>query len=134
MPSVARRSSWSWNQTWWQESVAEAVRICWASAYSARADDYRDRTSGEAAGTSAGVIAHRATRLDRDRVGTGLTLHVVPEGERELPALDDSQLRDLVALGHRIAALLGQPQDIELVIAAGTIWILRARPITVLDS
>lgn len=89
---------------------------------------------GRGGGNIRRVIAHRATRLDRDRVGTGLTLHVVPEGDRELPALDDSQLRDLVALGHRIAALLGQPQDIELVIAAGTIWILRARPITVLDS
>jgi pyruvate,water dikinase len=44
--------------------------------------------------------------------------------------LTRTQLRELAAIGRRIEAVLGCPQDIEWAIADGTVWVLQARPIT----
>ncbi|RJT75623.1 hypothetical protein D6T63_17525 [Arthrobacter cheniae] len=46
------------------------------------------------------------------------------------PPLTDRQVRQLAALGLRIQAVFGCPQDIEWAIADGTTWVLQSRPIT----
>lgn len=74
------------------------------------------------------TIAHKTTRRDRD--GTRVVAGDVPRHQQTLPTLDDAAVTALVALGHRTAALLDQPQDVEWAIAGGTVWILQARPIT----
>lgn len=76
------------------------------------------------------TIADKTTRLDRNRNSTGVTVRAVPERQQTLSTLDDAAVTTLAALGRRIAALLGQPQDIEWAIADGQPWILQARPIT----
>jgi pyruvate,water dikinase len=49
------------------------------------------------------------------------------------PCLTDEQIIALTALGDRVQAHFGRPQDIEWAIdAAGTIWLVQARPITTL--
>jgi pyruvate,water dikinase len=49
------------------------------------------------------------------------------------PCLSDEQLRELAALGARVEALFGAPQDVEWALdAAGTCWLVQARPITTL--
>lgn len=81
-------------------------------------------------GSTRRTIATKATRLDRNRDTTGVTVHDVPERQQRLPTLEDPALTRLTTLGHRIAGLLGRPQDIEWAIADGQVWILQARPIT----
>ena len=55
------------------------------------------------------------------------------EGEhRNLPALTDSQVVQLVDLGRRIEAHFGCPQDIEWCLADDAFQIVQARPITIL--
>lgn len=56
----------------------------------------------------------------------------VPEARRTEPSLTAAQLRELVALGQRIQAVFGSPQDIEWAWAQGAWYILQARPITTL--
>ena len=47
--------------------------------------------------------------------------------------LTDDQIRALAALGARVEALYGSPQDTEWAIdAGGTLWLTQARPITTL--
>ena len=48
--------------------------------------------------------------------------------------LADSELALLAALGRKIEAHYGKPQDIEWVFAQGKIWIVQSRPITTLDD
>jgi pyruvate,water dikinase len=49
------------------------------------------------------------------------------------PVLDDARVREVAALGTRIAAHFGTPQDIEFAIDhTGTLWIVQSRPITTL--
>ncbi|MBN9101713.1 MAG: phosphoenolpyruvate synthase [Pseudonocardia sp.] len=49
------------------------------------------------------------------------------------PCLTDAQVRDLVALGRRVEAHFGAPQDVEWAIdAAGALWLTQSRPITTL--
>ncbi len=79
-------------------------------------------------------IADKAERLVLDRArGAGLAMEPVPAERRRRPCLDEAEIRAVVALGRRIEALFGHPQDIEGAIdAAGRLWLLQARPI-VLD-
>ena len=50
------------------------------------------------------------------------------------PLLDSEQVRALHALARRAEAHFGQPQDLEWAVdAAGTLWLLQARPITTLE-
>ncbi len=54
-------------------------------------------------------------------------------GTTDGPCLDDVQIRDLVALGRRVEARFGVPQDIEWATdAAGELWLTQSRPITTL--
>jgi phosphohistidine swiveling domain-containing protein len=49
------------------------------------------------------------------------------------PCLSDQQIQDLAALGLRVQALYGSPQDIEWALdAAGKLWLTQARPVTTL--
>lgn len=48
------------------------------------------------------------------------------------PVLTPGQVARLAALGERIAKHYGRPMDIEWAIAAGTAWIVQARPMTAL--
>ena len=48
------------------------------------------------------------------------------------PALTDAQVMRLVALGRRIEAHFGDPQDIEWCLAADDFWVVQSRPITTL--
>lgn len=59
---------------------------------------------------------------------------IVEEHAASNPALAQSEIVDLVRIGRRIEALLGKPQDIEWAIAAGEVWVLQARPITMLGA
>jgi pyruvate,water dikinase len=59
-----------------------------------------------------------------------------PLRRRALPesVLSEERVQELVAIGERIAAHFGAPQDIEWVIEGGRIAIVQARPITALPE
>ncbi|MDT0164079.1 PEP/pyruvate-binding domain-containing protein [Actinotalea sp. AC32] len=48
--------------------------------------------------------------------------------------LTHAQVLDLAAMGGRLEALLGCPQDVEWAIADGITWILQSRPVTTLTT
>jgi phosphoenolpyruvate synthase/pyruvate phosphate dikinase len=48
------------------------------------------------------------------------------------PVLSDAELIDLVALGRRVEAAFGQPQDIEWCLARGAFQLVQSRPISTL--
>lgn len=52
------------------------------------------------------------------------------EARRRQPVLSDEQILALAALGKRVEAHYGKPQDIEWAIANDQIYLLQARPIT----
>lgn len=64
------------------------------------------------------------------RAGVGTVTLPVPAELREKPVLDAGQVAALAALGRRVAAHYGVPQDIEWAVAEGRIYLLQARPIT----
>ena len=82
-------------------------------------------------GSTQRTISLKLSRVDRARECPGVRVRAVPERQQAVPALDDTAVSALASLGHRVAKLLGQPQDIEWAIAEGQPWILQARPITV---
>jgi pyruvate,water dikinase len=55
---------------------------------------------------------------------------VVSDTERQRFCLDDDALRRLLALGDRVEAYYGKPQDIEWGLANGQLYLLQTRPIT----
>ena len=77
-------------------------------------------------------LGDKATELRLTQAGT--TSIETRRNRRETRALTDDQLRTLVALGGRIEALFGEPQDIEWALADGRFVILQSRPITSLVS
>jgi phosphohistidine swiveling domain-containing protein len=63
----------------------------------------------------------------------GGTHTIVTGGSPERSCLSDEQIRALTALGERVEAWYGTPQDIEWAIdASGQVFLLQARPITTL--
>ncbi len=82
------------------------------------------------------TIAEKAQRVVFDRAkGRGTRLEDVPAAEAAAPALSDDEVRALVALGERIEAHYGRPQDIEWAVDGdGRIHVLQARPITTLGA
>jgi rifampicin phosphotransferase len=63
----------------------------------------------------------------------GGTEQVTRLADAEQPCLNDAQIRDLTALGQRVQAHYGAPQDIEWAVdSAGELWLTQARPITTL--
>ncbi|MGH4018564.1 MAG: PEP/pyruvate-binding domain-containing protein [Pseudonocardiaceae bacterium] len=63
----------------------------------------------------------------------GGTEQLARPADAEQPCLSDAQIRDVTALGQRVAAHYGAPQDIEWALDdAGVLWLTQARPITTL--
>ncbi len=62
-----------------------------------------------------------------DRAGNIKREHIVDKR-----VLEPEEIRELAALGSRLAAHFGAPQDIEWAIAEGKIYLLQSRPITTL--
>jgi pyruvate, water dikinase len=54
----------------------------------------------------------------------------VPDSKRDARVLEDAEISDLVALGARLEAFFGAPQDVEWGIADGRVYLLQSRPIT----
>src|SRR5215216_5124856 len=84
--------------------------------------------------TATGEIVER--RLGDKRVAVMAaadngTKRVELAGREDKASLEDGQIRALAALGARVEAHYGVPQDIEWAID-GKIWLLQARPITTL--
>ncbi|MFI9511194.1 PEP/pyruvate-binding domain-containing protein [Nocardia sp. NPDC052566] len=72
-------------------------------------------------------VSGGAQRTRLDAGAHGVVVNTVAE---QRPSLTDAQVRELVALGYRIAAHLGAPQDIEWALAGNQFWVLQSRPIT----
>src|SRR5690625_5594502 len=67
---------------------------------------------------------------DLDTVRGGVATTPVTPRQQQARTLDDDTVLALAAMGTQIAAIQGDPQDVEWAVADGTIWILQARPIT----
>lgn len=79
------------------------------------------------------TIVTKTDQIVFDEVqGFGTTKRVVSPDKQEQPSLTDDQIRQLVEIGEKIAALYGSPQDIEWALKEDTIYVLQARPITTL--
>jgi rifampicin phosphotransferase len=65
-------------------------------------------------------------------LGGGTEELPIDAGLQEQPALTDAQVLRLAALGRRIAAHFGTPQDIEWCLAEGDFHVVQSRPITTL--
>jgi pyruvate,water dikinase len=174
-----------------EQQLLDAVRQCWASAWTGRAVAYRARNGMEALDVEMGLviqvlvdadvagvlftgdpitgdpytsvvsatwglgealvsgIANADTyRLDRRhdvlevevadkdvmivRAAAGLTEErEVPADRRNVRALTDAQVRELVALGNKLeAADEGRAQDVEWAFAGGRLHVLQTRPVT----
>ena len=71
-------------------------------------------------------------RAVRAAPGGGTRAQAVDPGQRRRPALTDAQAVRLAALGRRIEAHFGCPQDIEWCLSDGGFRIVQSRPITTL--
>lgn len=63
--------------------------------------------------------------------GPGCAVRPVAEADREVLSLSAGDLERLHAVGARVAAHYGAPQDIEWAIHDDTVWVLQSRPVTV---
>lgn len=82
-----------------------------------------------------GRVTSRDTADKAERVvptGSGTRAERVPADAREAPSLTDSQAVALAALGRRIEAHFGVPQDVEWALSEGRFAVLQTRPITAL--
>lgn len=86
--------------------------------------------------TARGVILHRRLgdkRLAIRSLPGGGTEHVTLPAGGETACVTDAQVLALAALGDRVEAHYGAPQDTEWAIdGEGTLWLTQARPITTL--
>ena len=86
--------------------------------------------------TASGAILERRAgdkRFEVRPVAGGGTRHVEKAAGEDRFCVDDAQVRGLAALGDRVEAHYGAPQDTEWAIdAAGRLWLTQARPITTL--
>ncbi|MFN8679456.1 MAG: rifamycin-inactivating phosphotransferase [Thermomicrobiales bacterium] len=64
--------------------------------------------------------------------GGGTQEQAIASEQQTQPALTDAQAVEIVALGRRIEAHFGRPQDIEWCLAGGAFQIVQSRPITTL--
>lgn len=83
-----------------------------------------------------GVVAERVI-ADKERAlfaapGGGTRERTVEPRRRDAPTLTDEQVVRLVALGRRIEAHLGGPQDIEWCLTGDEFVIVQSRPVTTL--
>jgi len=88
------------------------------------------------------VVDGAGAVLDRRLGDKRVVVRLLPGGgteqltqptEADQPCLSDGQIRELTALGQRVQAHYGGPQDIEWALdSAGALWLTQARPITTL--
>jgi len=64
----------------------------------------------------------------------GVEVQGVPPEDSRRACLDEATVLRLAALGERVAAVLGGPEDVEWATEGDRIWLLQARPITALPS
>ncbi|MEV0675387.1 PEP/pyruvate-binding domain-containing protein [Actinosynnema sp. NPDC050436] len=74
------------------------------------------------------TIGRKELRADPGH--SGVVTSVVAQRTRTARTLDDDTTTALANLGHRIAAVLDGPQDIEWAVVDGEVWIVQSRPIT----
>lgn len=78
-------------------------------------------------------IGFKATKIQRGPDG-GDVLVELERAESEARVLDDGELQQIAKLAVATEQHNGCPQDIEWVVAAGTVWLVQARPITTLNG
>ena len=76
-------------------------------------------------------IATKGHMIEYAKEG-GTVARATPVERRDVPALSDDQVAELVALGQQIETHYGAPQDIEWACAQGRFYILQTRAITTL--
>ena len=81
-----------------------------------------DRTSGK-------VLDRHVSTKTTLQIGT--QIQPVSVAQQSQPSLTDEQLRQLALLGNQVEKYYGGARDIEWAWAAGKMWLLQARPITV---
>jgi len=84
------------------------------------------------AGVIESVVA-RKRRMTSTAAGSGMLVDVDPAC-RDRPVLTDDEAMAILALGLRIEALFGGPQDVEWAFDDRSLWVLQARPITTLPT
>ncbi len=84
----------------------------------------------------AGVRERVIAKKDRAfRLGAaGVLDQELNPSERERPSVTDEELEVLVQLGKRVEAALHQPVDVEWALDRQGLWLLQARPVTVLPA
>jgi pyruvate,water dikinase len=68
------------------------------------------------------------------RLGEGTCEEPVPVDKRSRAALEPAQTAELAKLGMRIEELYGRPMDVEWAMKGGRLFIVQARPVTVLPE
>lgn len=142
-----------WASLWTERAIAYRVRNGVDQDDLAIAVIVQDLVPAEAAGvmfTANPVSGHRGETVidaafglgDAVVAGTVVPDHVVVDTESGAittlesagaePALTRSQVHELTALGRRITALFGQPQDVEWARVGDAFWIVQSRPVTTL--
>ena len=146
------------------DEVVDAVRRCWASAYSERVSTYEGGELGApvailvqrmVAADSAGVAftvdpvtGDRETMVVSAVKGVGERLvsgSTVPDEwlirgdevdlrHRAEDAITKREAIEIANLARRVESWAGVPQDIEWAIEDGHLWLLQARPITVIPD
>ncbi len=88
----------------------------------------------EASTARAGVQERVIAKKDRAmRLGAvGILDQTLDPSERERPSVTDEELEVMVQLGKRVETALHQPVDIEWALDRQGLWLLQARPVTVL--
>jgi len=83
-------------------------------------------------GTTGAVIEGHPARKETmtARTAEGTVSLPVPAELADRPSVDVATLQGLVALGRRVAAHFGAPQDIEWAVEGGEIYLVQSRPIT----
>lgn len=76
-------------------------------------------------------IGYKPIKIVRGGDGHDITL-ALGHTEATARVLDDTALRRVAELAAAVERLHGCPQDVEWVIASGTVWLVQARPITTL--
>src|SRR4029453_13660797 len=76
-------------------------------------------------------IARKALAIRPLQAG-GTRQEALPPDQQLQPSLTDAQARDLAALGARIEAHYGAPQDVEWCLEGSRFFIVQSRPLTTL--
>lgn len=77
------------------------------------------------------AIAAKQQLVEPDPAG-GTQRRAVPTERQTQPALTDQEVLELEALGRRVEAHLGSPQDVEWCLADRRLYLVQSRPITTL--